>query len=250
MGNFLAELEKMDRIKNHHATIQCVSSKTYEGIYNLQRSLKEKSQDIISKELQRHNYTIKIIVIGPSATGKSSIIERIIVGNYTEPKKSTTYTEQKVTKIDLKNHSYIKICYYDTCGQECLISTWINFLDNADIIIFVNNKEEIKVNTSAVKRRIFLSEKKIICCINKIDLISDAEKKKVLNNFKLENRELEQQPIFFVSAKTSEGIEELKKKILDYSLEITDKIKDSSNETKKIIELKNELECEKICGLC
>ena len=233
MGNLLDELEKMDRIKKHHATIQCVSSKTYEGIYNLQRLLKEKSQDIISKELQRHNYIIKIIVIGPVATGKSSLIERIIDGHYTERKNSTTSTEQKVTRVDLKNNSYMQICYYDTCGQECFISTWINYLDNADIIIFVNNKEEIKVNITVVKGRILLSKKKIICCINKIDLISDAEKKKILNNFKLENRELEKQPIFLVSAKTSEGIEEFKKKIIDYSKEIIDKIIDSSNETKK-----------------
>ena len=237
MRNLLNELEKKDRIKKHRATIQCVSSKTYEGIYNLERLLKEKSQDIISKGLQRHNYMIKIIVIGPVATGKSSLIERIIDGDYTERKNSTTYPEQKFTKVDLKNNSYIQMCYYDTCGQECFISAWINYLDNADIIIFVNNKDEIKANISVVKGRILLSKKKIICCINKIDLTSDVEKKKVLNNFKLENRELENQPIFLVSAKTSEGIEELKKKINDYSMEIIDKIIDSSNETKKNIEL-------------
>ena len=48
-------------------------------------------------------------------------------------------------------------------------------LPNADIIIFVNDEKQIKAYTNFVEDKILLSEKKIICCINKMDLISDAE---------------------------------------------------------------------------
>ena len=200
------ELKVINRNKNHNANILCVSSKCDDGIDNLQNLLEKESQDIISKGLEKHKYIIKIIVIGPSGIGKSSLIERIIDGSYSEYKLFTIGILSKYEKVDLKNHCSINYCYYDTCGQEMYYRTWIQYLDNVDIIIFVNVKDEIKAYTHLVKTRILLQEKKIICCINKIDLVSDGEKKKVLNNFKSENSELKQQPIFLVSAKTSEGM--------------------------------------------
>ena len=241
------ELKVINRNKNHNANILCVSSKCDDGIDNLQNLLEKESQDIISKGLEKHKYIIKIIVIGPSGIGKSSLIERIIDGSYSESKLYTIGILSKYEKVDLKNHCSINYCYYDTCGQEMHYLTWIQYLDNVDIIIFVNGKDEIKAYTHLVKTRILLQEKKIICCINKIDLVSDGEKKKVLNNFKSENSELKQQPIFLVSAKTSEGIEELKNQIKNYALDITDKIIDSSNRTNSTIDLSIENDNKKKC---
>ena len=224
MEKFMSELKKISKMKKHHATIQCVSSKTSEGIYNLKNLLEEKSQDIVSNKIQRQKYTMKIILIGPCSTGKSSLVERIINDSFSEKILPTVSFGVKYAKVDLKNHSSINYQYYDTSGHEKLVSNWIHLLDNVDIIIFVNDKDKISVNTSIVEQRILLCEKKVICCINKSDLISDAEKKKVLNNFKLKNKTLDGQQIFLVSAKTSEGIEELKNKIKEYSLNITNKI--------------------------
>ena len=110
----------------------------------------------------------------------------------------------------------------------------------ADIIIFVNDEYNIKAHTNFVADKLLLSEKKIICCINKMDLISDAEKNKVLKEYKLENDELKAQPIFLVSAKSKEGIKELTKKINEYSINIIDKKIDSSKKTDNRIKLKNE----------
>ena len=104
----------------------------------------------------------------------------------------------------------------------------------------MNDESNIKAYTNFVEDKILLSEKKIICCINKMDLISDAEKKKVLNKFKSENNKLEDQPIFLVSAKSKEGFEELTKKINEYAINIIDKIIDSSKKTENTMELKNE----------
>ena len=112
----------------------------------------------------------------------------------------------------------------------------------------MNDEKQIEAYTNFVEDKILLSEKKIICCINKMDLISDAEKKKVLNKFKSENNKLEDQPIFLVSAKSKEGFEELTKKINEYAINIIDKIIYSSKKTKNIMELKKDDEkCEKKC---
>ena len=246
----IKELKTIKNNKNHNAYILCVSSKSNDNIDNFQMLLEKESQDIISKGLERHKYTITVIVIGPRGVGKSSLIERIINDSYSEKKEATIGVKSKFTTVDLKNHSSINYHYYDTMGQEELSTMWTHLLPNADIIIFVNENEEtnIKAYTYIVEDKILLSEKKIICCINKSDLISDAEKEKVLNNFKLQNSKLKDQPTFLVSAKTNEGIKELTKKIKEYSINIIDKIIYSSKKTKNIMELKKDDEkCEKKC---
>ena len=220
--NIIDELKNLNRQKKHHATIQCVSSKNSDGIFNLQNLLEEKSQEKVSNELKRHKYNINIILIGRSSVGKSSLIERIINNSfgYSSP---TIAIEEKYVKVDLKNHSSINYTYFDVCGQELYISTWIHFLDKVDIIIFVNEKDRLDVDTSIIEKRVLLSNVKIICCINKKDLFSDAENEKTIKEFKEKNKKLEDKPIILVSAKTSEGIDKLKDKINEYSINIVDK---------------------------
>ena len=73
-----------------------------------------------------------------------------------------------------------------------------------------------------------LSDKKVICCINKKDMFSDAENNETLKNFKIINTSLEDKPLILVSAKSSEGIENLKNQIMEYSLELIEKKKNES----------------------
>ena len=236
----MKEMKTINKNNNHNAYILCVSSKSNDNIDNLQNLLERESQDIISKGLERHKFTITVIVIGPAGVGKSSLIDRIINDTFISPRATTLNVDRKYTKVDLKNHSSINYNYYDTIGPKMYSFCWTHLIPNADIIIFVNDESNIKAYTNFVEDKILLSEKKIICCINKMDLISDAEKKKVLNKFKSENNKLEDQPIFLVSAKSKEGIEELSKRINEYAINIIDKIIDSSKKTENTMELKNE----------
>ena len=229
MEKFMDQMEELNKEKNHHATIQCVSSKTKEGIFNLKSLLKKQSQEIISNKIQRHKFFIKILFIGPIGSGKSHMIERIINNTFSKQNLSTIAVEKKYCKVDLNDHSKINYQYYDTPGQEIFISNWINLLDNVDIIIFVNDKERIKVDTDIIKKRILLSDKKIICCISKKDLSSDAEMETILKNYKSENQELKDRPIFLVSSKANDGIKELKNKINEYAINIIQKLIDASN---------------------
>ena len=54
------ELKAQNKQKKHHATIQCVSSKNSDGIFNLESNLEERAQEKISNDLKRSNYTINI----------------------------------------------------------------------------------------------------------------------------------------------------------------------------------------------
>jgi small GTP-binding protein len=211
-----------------------VSSKNSDGILTLKSFIEEKSEEIISFELQKHIYNINIILIGPTYVGKSSLIERIINNTFNfNSHEPTGGPDIKQVKVDLKNHSSINYKYIDVSGQERYISTWISFLDKADIIIFVNNKDELKVNISNIEERVLLSDKKIICCINKKDLFSDGENREALKQFKIINNKLKDKQIILVSALTSSGIRELKNKIKEYSINIIEEKKNKS-QSKKI----------------
>jgi len=99
-------------------------------------------------------------------------------------------------------------------------------LDGVDIIIFINEKNQLEANISQIESRVILSDKKVICCINKKDLFSDAENNETSKNFKIINSSLKDKPLIIVSAKSSEGIENLKNQIMEYSLEL---IKEKKN---------------------
>ena len=225
------ELKMLKRQNKHHAIIHCVSSKNSDGIINLQSSLEEKSQEKVSNDLKRYKYTINILLIGDMGVGKSSLIERIINNSFRKNNTSTTVVQSNFTKVDLKNHSSIMYNYIDSPGQEKYRACWIHLVEKADIIILVNNKEELKSKTDLIEERILLSDVKIICCINKNDLFSDGEKEKIIKIYKEKNEKLKDKHIIFVSAKTADGIDDLKKKIKEYSIDIVDKkINKSQNE--------------------
>ena len=81
-----------------------------------------------------------------------------------------------------------------------------------------------------IENKISLNDKKIIACINKVDLLNDGNKNIILTKFKEENKMFENDPIF-LSAKTSTGIDKLKKLINEYSNDIL-KEKRKENESK------------------
>ena len=107
------EMKTINKNSNHNAYILCVSSKSNDNIDNLQNLLERESQDIISKGLERHKYTIKVLVIGPAGVGKSSLTDRIINDTFTLDPLSTLGVSLKKIKVDLNNHSSINYQYID-----------------------------------------------------------------------------------------------------------------------------------------
>ena len=160
------------------------------------------------------------------------MIERIINNSFEYHTTPTIGNESRYIKIDLKNHSSINYRYIDTCGQESYRASWIHLLDKANIIIFINDKDNLDVDTNFIEERVLLSDAKVICCINKKDLISDAENKTIIKTFKEKNHKLEDKPVILVSAKTSDGIDKLKNQIYEYSINFVDK---KMNETQNEI---------------
>ena len=100
------------------------------------------------------------------------MIERIINNSFKYDTVPTLSIEKNNVKIDLKNHYSINYQYIDIPGQENFFNTWSHLINRVDIIIFVNEKEQLEVNTFQIESRVILSDKKVICCINKKDMFS------------------------------------------------------------------------------
>ena len=82
------------------------------------------------------DYVFKILTLGESSVGKSSIILRYTNGHFNQQILSTTGIDFR-TKIIEYNEQKIKLVIYDTSGQERYRTIAANYYKNADGILFV-----------------------------------------------------------------------------------------------------------------
>ena len=161
---------------------------------------------------------INICLIGPSMVGKTCLIYRIINNDYFESTILTTNLIKNSCHVDLKNHADVKFNYYDIPGQEKYMKEELTprIIKKMDIIIFVNDDKQNEISSKILKRNISnLKGRNVIYCINKSDLIN--QKGIYKNEYMKVNKAIignNNEPIF-VSAKTGEGINELKDVISD-----------------------------------
>ena len=92
----------------------------------------------------KENIVFKIITLGNSGVGKTSIIERYINNIFNDNAISTVGLEFCVKKIKLKDGKEISLKLMDTSGQEKYSAVTKSYLKNAEGVLFVfalNNKE-------------------------------------------------------------------------------------------------------------
>jgi len=154
----------------------------------------------------------KIVMLGDSTVGKSSILEYLKYNRFSNNLESTIGCEFYSKSIVIDNTN-IKLLIWDTAGQEVFRSFTTNFLRNAFIVIIVFDLTNDKTFENII---IWLKETevqptaKIVICGNKLDLNSN----KIISQNKIEelknlypNKEL----YYYgnVSAKTGKNIEDL-----------------------------------------
>ena len=79
----------------------------------------------------------KIITLGDSNVGKTSIICRYIENKFYEVQISNIGINKSYKEITLKNGSKVKLYLVDTSGQEKYRSTSKQYIKNADGVLFV-----------------------------------------------------------------------------------------------------------------
>ena len=86
----------------------------------------------------------KVITLGNSGVGKTSIIKRYVSGKFDQKTISTIGFGTFSKELILKNKTKIKFSLIDTAGQENYQALATNYIKNADGVLFVfahNNKD-------------------------------------------------------------------------------------------------------------
>ena len=81
--------------------------------------------------------SFKIITIGNSGVGKTSILQRYIYNTFNEEHLATTGLEYSYKNVTLENGKTIKLKLFDTAGQEKFHSLSKTYFKNADGVLFV-----------------------------------------------------------------------------------------------------------------
>ncbi len=88
------------------------------------------------------NKKIKITFIGDTAVGKTSIIERFLVGKFNEFQEATIGASFSCQNINI-NNGRIMMEIWDTAGQERFRSLVPMYYRNADVIVLVYSLADI-----------------------------------------------------------------------------------------------------------
>ena len=166
-------------------------------------------------------YIIKILTLGDTMVGKSSIVLRFSDNKFDDNIFSTIGIDFK-TKFMKVGETSVKVLIWDTAGQEKFQNIAKNYYKGANGVLLVY---DISSRKSFQRVDFWLKELKdnnriedlFICLVgNKIDLedkrtISTEEGKKYADNNNIH--------FFEVSAKISKGIEDLFNKVIKGALE-------------------------------
>jgi len=106
---------------------------------------KDKNKDK-NKDNNKDDIEFKLITLGDSGVGKTSIIKRFISGKFDMKTISTIGFGNFSKEITLKNGTKIKLCLIDTAGQENYQALSATYIKNADGVLFIfahNNRESL-----------------------------------------------------------------------------------------------------------
>lgn len=131
------------------------------------------------------NYIYKIILIGDSGVGKSSIVSRFVDGTFMGDTRSTVGIDLQVKTLDI-SYELVKIQIWDTAGQEKYKSITQSYYRYAAgiIIVFDLTKQYTFENVINWINEIEKSLDQKLCDLdviligNKADLVNDREVKK------------------------------------------------------------------------
>jgi len=164
-----------------------------------------KDYEILSEDYQSYDLSFKIIVIGNSGVGKSSLSIQAARHTFAENYFATVGVEFFTMNIKLDN-KVIKLQIWDTCGQEIYRSLISNFYRNSSLAIIVYSitdassfesidtwLKELKSNSSP--------DIKVFLIGNKIDL----EKQRVISTEQGKNIQGDYNLDLFIESSAKDG---------------------------------------------
>ena len=177
--------QKQKEINDHDNNNSFQKEEQKEKYYNpsiLESTLDYKDIDILqfeNNEYNRIDLSFKIIVIGNSGVGKSSLVERATKNRFLEDYSATIGFDYCSFFIKYNNKT-IKLQIWDTCGQEIYQSLITNFYKNSSLAILVyaiDDRKSFDDLDSWLKdlKKESNPDTKSILIGNKADLVNERE---------------------------------------------------------------------------
>ena len=175
-------------------------------------------------EIEKNNLEYKIITLGDSSVGKTSIINRFINDTFDEELTPTLGIKHTFKTLEI-NNTKVKLSVIDTNGQEKYRSLSVSYFRHADVVLFIFNlNEPLSFNNIQEWINVFNdnnNNKKVILKYligSKSDLEQRVEQN-LIDEFANNNNML----YMATSAKTNNQIKELFQKIGEDILEEEEK---------------------------
>ena len=185
-------------------------------------------------EIEKNNLEYKIITLGDSSVGKTSIINRFINDTFDEELTPTLGIKHTFKTLEI-NNTKVKLSVIDTNGQEKYRSLSVSYFRHADVVLFIFNlNEPLSFNNIQEWINVFNdnnNKKKVILKYligSKSDLEQRVEQN-LIDEFANNNNML----YMATSAKTNNQIKELFQKIGE------DILKEEEKKTNNMIRTKN-----------
>ena len=185
-------------------------------------------------KIENNNLEYKIITLGDSSVGKTSIINRFINDTFDEELTPTLGIKHTFKTLEI-NNTKVKLSVIDTNGQEKYRSLSVSYFRHADVVLFIFNlNEPLSFNNIQEWINVFNdnnNKKKVILKYligSKSDLEQRVEQN-LIDEFANNNNML----YMATSAKTNNQIKELFQKIGE------DILKEEEKKTNDMIRTRN-----------
>ena len=122
-----------------------------------------------------YDYLLKIVIIGNTSVGKSSIIRRFCDGDYINHHISTIGVDFRVKTIDIDDYLYAKLQIWDTSGQErfkTITSSYYRGSHGVIVVYDISDLQSFKDVKKWIKELINFTSPNIVLILvaNKCDL--------------------------------------------------------------------------------
>ena len=152
--------------------------------------------------------SLKIIIVGEPAVGKTSLVKKFISGQFAKDYRSSIGTNIFIKKIDLKNIGKVTIQLWDIAGQERWINMRHSYYIGAKGVLIVGDLT--RKNTFDQINQFWIPDIKQYCELAPIVLIANKSDLKMEVSEKEINylgKEINAISILFTSAKTGQNVE-------------------------------------------
>jgi len=200
---------------------KAMSSVNGSGVGDVLDEIVSKLQKEFGAEAQNQPEGLKITFLGKPNVGKSSLVNALL-----KQDRMLVHHEAGTTRSTVEvpfEHDNKKFLLLDTAGikrkwdqdsdvEAAAAFQSIRTLNQTDVALFVlDASSDITVQDQIIARNILEQEKSVVVLLNKIDLLDEAGRDKVLTRLPHYFPQLWFAPVLFLSAKTGEGVDQLLK---------------------------------------